>query len=162
MQCPIKFSTNQKELMWSTRLESVRKDVECCFGVLKARFRILQSRIKFQAQNKVDNVFVASCILHNMNLVHDELDVNWKNPENWETPEDEDDQDLRDGRELLRIRGRLLDPDAAIAEVPPIVNVQRNVIIEDIDDIEVSYFDFRNELVEHYNYCLNNRLVEWI
>ena len=97
---PIKFSTNQKELMWSTRLESVRKDVECTFGVLTARFRILQSRIKFQHQSKVDNVFVASCVLHNMNLVHDEFDVNWKDPVNWETPDNEDDQDLREAREL--------------------------------------------------------------
>ena len=44
MQCPIKFSTNENELRWSTRLESVRKDIECFFGRLKARFRILHMR----------------------------------------------------------------------------------------------------------------------
>ena len=162
MQCPVKFSTNQKELMWSTRLESVRKDVECTFGVLKARFRILQSRIKFQHQSKVDNVFVSSCILHNMNLVHDEFDVNWKDPANWETPDNEDDQDLREGRELLRIRGRLLDPNDAILNVIPVLDDQRNVVVEDIEEVDVSYFDFRSELVEHYNYCSKNSLVEWI
>ena len=49
-----------------------------------------------------------------MNLVHDEFDVNWKDLVNWEMPDNEDDQDLREARELLRIRGRLLDPNDAI------------------------------------------------
>ena len=47
MQSPIKFSTNENELRWSTRLESVRKDFECFFGRLKARFRILHMLMLF-------------------------------------------------------------------------------------------------------------------
>ena len=82
IQCPIKFCTDESELRWSSRLESVRKDVECYFGRLKARFRILQSNTLFHHQHKVDNVFIASSILHNMNLVHDGLDIAWKNPAN--------------------------------------------------------------------------------
>ena len=80
MQCPIKCSTNEHELRWSTRLESVRKDVECFFGRLKARFRILHMRILFHQQYKVDNVFISSSILHNMTLVQydfDDLDIAW-------------------------------------------------------------------------------------
>ena len=58
-----------------------------------------------------------------MNLVHDELDVAWKNPLNWETAEDEDDCDLREGRERLRMRGRLVSPDAIAEEVDVLVLV---------------------------------------
>ena len=114
MQCPIKFCTNERELRWASRLESVRKDVECYFGRLKARFRILQSNILFHHQYKVDNVFVASSILHNMNLEHDGLDVAWKTQANWETPEDEDDVDIRESRERLRMRGRLVQADVQL------------------------------------------------
>ena len=44
----------------------------------------------------------------------------------------------------------------------PVVDDQRNVVVEEIEEIDVSYSDFRSELVEHYNYCSNNSLVEWI
>ena len=94
--------------------------------------------------------------------MHDEFDVNWKDPVNWETPDNEDDQDLREARELWRIRGRLLDPNDAILNVISVVDDQRNIVVEEIEEIDVSYFDFRSELVEHYNYCSNNSLVEWI
>ena len=161
MQCPIKFSTNENELRWSTRLESVRKDVECFFGRLKARFRILHMRILFQKQRKVDNVFISSSILHNMNLVHDELDIAWKNPLNWETAEDEDDSDLREGRERLRMRGRLINHDAIVEAVGEI-NL-RNVVVENDDDhADASYYDFRKMLIDHYIYSSSQDMVEWI
>ena len=97
-----------------------------------------------------------------MNLVHDEFDINWKDPANWETPDNEDDQDLREARELLRIRGRLIDPNDIIEDIVPILNDARHVVLEEIEEVDVSYFDFRSELVEHYNYCSKNSLVEWI
>ena len=160
MQCPIKCCTNEGELRWSTRLESVRKDVECFFGRLKARFRILHSHILFQHQSKVDNVFVASSILHNMNLVHDELDVAWKDPLNWETPDDEDDTDIREARERLRSRGRLMHPDAVIAIKD---NEERNIVVEALDNYEdATYVQFKKQLIDHYIYCSDNNLVEWV
>jgi hypothetical protein len=160
MQCPIKCCTNVNELRWSARLESVRKDVECFFGRLKARFRILHSNILFQNQQKVDNVFVASSILHNMNLVHDELDVAWKNPLNWETPDDDDDKDIREARERLRMRGRLVHPDAIVAVEN---NDDRNIIIEDLENAEdATYSEFRKQLIDHYIYCSDNNKIEWI
>jgi hypothetical protein len=51
-----------------------------------------------------------------MNLVHDGLEVAWKDPANWETPEDENATDLRDSRERLRMRGRLVQPDMVVHE----------------------------------------------
>ncbi|CAM9418251.1 unnamed protein product, partial [Discosporangium mesarthrocarpum] len=41
LMCPLKSARTVTELKWSKRLESVRKDVECFFGRLKGRFRIL-------------------------------------------------------------------------------------------------------------------------
>ena len=77
-----------------------------------------------------------------MSLVHVELDITWKNPLNWQTAEDEDDSNLREGRERLRMRGRLVNPDA-IVEAVDAIN-PRNVVVESDDDFaDASYYDFR-------------------
>ena len=42
---PMKHPVHRKDLMWLEWVESMRKDVECTFGILKGRFRIFQSPI---------------------------------------------------------------------------------------------------------------------
>ena len=42
---PSKHSTTYAELRFSKWLESLRKDVECTFGIMKGRFRILKTGI---------------------------------------------------------------------------------------------------------------------
>ena len=51
---------------WSHRVGSVRKDGECTFGVLKARFRVLTSRMYRRTAADVENLFKVCCCLHNM------------------------------------------------------------------------------------------------
>ena len=59
------------EVMWSEWVESVRKDVECTFGVLKARFRILRNAVRFHSCQTVENIMRTCCMLHNIILEHD-------------------------------------------------------------------------------------------
>ncbi len=59
-------------------VESVRKDVECCFGSIKQRFRILKNPIEYHTKDSIDNVFFTCCILHNMLLQFDGLDRRWE------------------------------------------------------------------------------------
>lgn len=47
-------------------IASVRKDVECFFGILKLRFRWFKCPIKVQTKEDIDNAFVVACIFHNM------------------------------------------------------------------------------------------------
>ena len=47
-------------------MESIRKDIEDVFGILKKRFRILKMPIELRQQDDIDNVFFSCCILHNM------------------------------------------------------------------------------------------------
>lgn len=116
--------------------------------------------VLFHHQHKVDNVFISSCILHNMNLVHDEFDIARKDHLNWETPDDEDDRNLREGRERLRMHGRLVKENEVIEN--RVLN-ERNVVLENADDsVDSTYFEFRKQLTVHYMYCFNNNLVEWI
>jgi len=51
---------------WSHRVGSVRKDSECTFGILKARFRVLTSRMYRRKAADVGNMFKVCCCLHNM------------------------------------------------------------------------------------------------
>ncbi|CAM9269704.1 unnamed protein product [Discosporangium mesarthrocarpum] len=91
--CPFKASSTQAQLRWSNRLESVWKDVECYFGRLKGRYRILKLRILYWASSnclreKIDNMFFTCCILQNMLHAYDglgtqESGVDWMGRDGW-------------------------------------------------------------------------------
>jgi len=59
-------------------LESLRKDVECTFGILKGRFRILKTAVRLHRAIDIDKVFLTCCILHNMLLKEDNLVHVWE------------------------------------------------------------------------------------
>ncbi|CAM9263664.1 unnamed protein product, partial [Discosporangium mesarthrocarpum] len=78
LTCPFKASSTQAQLKWSNWLESVRKDVECYFGRLKGRVRILKLPMLYWASSnclrkKMDNMFFMCCILQNMLHTYDGL-----------------------------------------------------------------------------------------
>lgn len=66
LMSPSKCPIEPGDIMFSKSLESVRKDVECFFGILKGRFRILKLRIPYHKKEHIDNIFFTCCILHNM------------------------------------------------------------------------------------------------
>ena len=45
------------EVVFSEWLESVRKDVECAFGILKIRFRFLRGFVVYHDANTIENAF---------------------------------------------------------------------------------------------------------
>ena len=57
----------------------MRKDVECTFGILKGRFRILKTGIRQHDSVDVDNIWFTCCALHNMLLTIDGLNKKWEN-----------------------------------------------------------------------------------
>ena len=83
---PIKDGTTYPEIRFSEWLESMRKDVECAFGILKGRFTILRYGTRFQSITRCDQLWLTCCAIHNMLLDIDGLDENWDNgtPSNWE------------------------------------------------------------------------------
>ena len=62
---------------WTTLMESERKHVECAFGILKSRFRILKLPIRMHDFDEIDEMFRTCCILHNMCLEYDHGDDEW-------------------------------------------------------------------------------------
>jgi hypothetical protein len=64
---PVKTGVAGSPVMkWSAKLESVRKDIEGVFGILKKRFRFLKNFNNLFHQSDIDNAFVTCCMLHNM------------------------------------------------------------------------------------------------
>ena len=53
---------------FSTNLESVRKDVECTFGILKKRWRVLNDGLYYRDINICEKIFVTCCCLNNFLL----------------------------------------------------------------------------------------------
>ena len=97
LQCPMKNPDGINVLRFCKMVESMRKDSECTFGILKGRFRILKYGFRYHDSNKIDNVVFSCAILHNMLLRWDGLDE-------WERGVDYERQDgLHEVDDLLRI-----------------------------------------------------------
>jgi hypothetical protein len=67
---PVKYDAQLAE--WSCWLESVRKDVERTFGILKQRFRMLKHGLAVQSLEGSAEIFKTCCALHNMILDYNE------------------------------------------------------------------------------------------
>jgi hypothetical protein len=53
---------------FSTNLESVRKDVECTFGILKKQWTILNHGFKHRDIENCEKIFITCCCIHNFLL----------------------------------------------------------------------------------------------
>ena len=82
---PMTKTSSRAEIRFSEWLESIRKDVECTFGILKGRFRVLKTGIRLHGQNAGDKIFLTCCALHNMLLEVDGLSEGWEDgtPSEW-------------------------------------------------------------------------------
>ena len=65
---PFGVTNNVDEIRWSKWLESMRKDVECTFGILKGRWRILKARVQIHGVDSVHYIWFTCCALHNLYL----------------------------------------------------------------------------------------------
>ena len=74
---PMKQTMFYKETRWSEWLESMRKDVECTFGILKGRWRILKSGVRLHGVDATDHIWRTCCALHNMLLDVDDYTEEW-------------------------------------------------------------------------------------
>ena len=58
---PFKVTNRMDKIRWSKWVESMRKDVECTFGIMKGRFRILKTGIRLDGINAVDDIWMTCC-----------------------------------------------------------------------------------------------------
>jgi hypothetical protein len=71
MQATDKHASEEFSAMFSKVMESLRKDIEDVFGIMKARHRILRGRIALHKLGDINAVFFSCAIIHNMMLKDD-------------------------------------------------------------------------------------------
>jgi hypothetical protein len=84
----MKNAMDIQQIRWSQWLESMRKDVECTFGILKGQWRVLKAGIRVHGVRKADNIWHTCCALHNWLLESDGLNQEWDSGEltsEWES-----------------------------------------------------------------------------
>jgi hypothetical protein len=148
--CPFKAPSSAAELRWSKALESVRKDIECFFGILQGRFRILKLPLQYRQHHDIDNMFMTCCILHNIIHAFDgrsewEQDVDWAGVEG-------------------RLNLDFAEPGVDFAAV----NAQRyrrarRLASDTAEDVESSFYTVRRDLVRHYDCAVRvHGEVQWL
>jgi hypothetical protein len=153
LQAPIPLCSELSKIYWSEWMESVRKDVECCFGILKARFRFLREGIKIHCAEEINNVMHLCCILHNMLLEFDGLDA--FDEEQWEklNPQKESHDDCYDDN--ANFVGPLPRNGGSVEERR--IPTESDVVVEVDEDHE----ERKNALVQHFKFCYDHGTVCW-
>jgi hypothetical protein len=149
---PSKHSTDYEEHMFSTRTESVRKDIECVFGILKKRFRVLVCPLRIRSLHTCNAVFWTCCILHNMLLSYDGLDVG--------STDDDDDDD--DPGQMGRIYRRYMEPvdPANLVLGNEDIGWQTYFYMQETVDT-ITHYDLMERLIVNYSVQSARGLVNW-
>ncbi len=165
LQNPEKFSLDVPTILFSKHLESVRKDIECTFGILKGRFRILKIPVLFQSQAVIDNIFKTCCVLHNMILYMKNVDSRWEDDVNWGG--EYGYHDIQDWGRIIsvgiasnannrRTTEMRLTPDLDLSSQGGFSS-----IFDSEEDVEETHTELRRKLITHFNKKLAQGLVRW-
>jgi len=174
---PMTMTNKISNIWWSKWVESMRKDVECTFDILKGRFRILKTGIRLLGVMKVDDVWKTCCALHNWLLDIDGISAVWRNGvriwgSDWTGPlGDLDFEGVRE--EVPNAIARLstnLDPhnydlsgvgpgeDITGDETVPFEH-SRQVLTSSVSNLTLS--EFRSRLIEHFDLSFHRNDLVW-
>lgn len=167
---PSKFYCTYAEMRFSKWIESLRKDVECTFGIMKGRFRILKTGIPLHGIEVCDRVWLTCCALHNFFLVEDGLDEKW-DVSNYLS--DEGAHEEEDIRRYCNLDASGVGPGNDVplghsAELWPVAESEGMNIEEDGSDednaIPVSKLSlvlFKSKLIEHFDILWKQNKIKW-
>jgi hypothetical protein len=158
--CPFKIYSLASEVFWSKHLESVRKDVECAFGILKGRFTCLKLGLLLHNIDDVNYLFKACVMLHNMLLEFDGLDARWENDVAWNGVDGQheiDDWNQAQMTVLFRRSFNALTDWSYVA-------TNRTFHNNEDEEEEEEFVNLRRKLVNHFYYklCHRRNELEWL
>ena len=158
--------TNRVKYKFTDWVASVRKDVECFFGILKKRFRWFKVPSLLRNIEDIRDVFKTACIIHNMILSYDGLDKLWENDANWKPLDtiSEEDVDIEDTNAEDDENTNYLN------EYAPVIHDDANFVpisigsLIPLQEIESYNVQDKNDIIrtESYHpkyffpYCINN------
>jgi hypothetical protein len=168
------FCSDPTEKLLLEALESIRKEVECVFGILKIRFRILKYPMRFWNKETVDNVFQTCCILHNMLLHHDghthrfECDGGDSSDDDVKEPEDDDEEEqqhrqlgLIGKRAAARVAGKELRYPVGTYQLSDKLCPSFAGLTLKAEE-EKEHHILRKHMIAHYHYVFHHGMVEWL
>ena len=142
--CGAKHTSDPDLKAFSGLCESVRKDIECVFGILKKKFRILNVPQLEHDPSKIDRLVHVCSILHNMVLHHKGLDVIGEEEHHWTKV---------DAEEAKRYGLKLSDMTCfTVGSMAPYNNQEEQEVHEGWDAKRMS-------LVKHYTIALQTGQV---
>ena len=170
---PFTVSNFIPEIRFSEWLESIRKDVECTFGILKGRWRILKTGIRIHGTQSCDDIFKTCCALHNLLLEVDGIDneSNWLG--DWGLHNSVDDViNNINPYALLRLRSpaqvrsydtSTLGTNCIITNTERKTNDNQQYEVVEGDSIvrNMSLISFRQKLVEHFDIMYERKALQW-
>ena len=184
---PHKHCRTCPEKRWSKWVEGIRKDVECTFGILKGRFRVLKNGIRVSGPGNTDRIWMTCCALHNFLLEEDNLHSPWEHavgPEIWLDPNfsNHSDEDLRRRFHMARVT----DAHRSLDTTSVGRNVMQGGRSDQLVDEEVAngtcaggnnggtgsvpgctavnsitLDQFRSKLIQHFDILFNQNKVKW-
>lgn len=188
-QAPAKVNHLLTEQRLSEWIESFRKDIECFFGILKGRWRILKTGIRLEGTVAADRTWLTCCALHNLLLTIDGLHEEWREgvPSDWEGELGRNDAEecqrhlptfaiqRLNNTELEEFGSRAHEAEAAAdshlnnnhEEAREDIGVLNDVTKVRTDDEgaifvnSLSYQDFRDRLVTHFDILFQQRRIKW-
>jgi hypothetical protein len=146
--------------MWAEWLESIRKDVECVFGILKQRFRWLRNKVPYHDIILIWNAVRVAAIFHNRLLAYDGYDkFDW---ENCHPDEDEPQQPVAAAAEPS-IDDEEEDGELLADNNVPGVLTQQPVGSQEnpIPWSQGNYWPLKNALVKNLTYAYTQGKLSW-
>ena len=164
---PTKHAISYKFIRMSEWLESMQKDVECTFGILKGRFTVLKTGVKLRNFEYVDQVWLTSCALHNMLLFIDGLDEGWEEGKKtyWENineqfsiPKNITFAEMRLNRDMSS-QANITDESELNATDKDFINLATVNGIRYLNRLPLRVF--RKLLANHFDIRFKQKTVEW-
>ena len=162
---------------WRMQMESVRKDIECFFGRLKARFRILKTPLSFHDKKQIDDLFFTCVTLQNLLLDWDVGSgrvVGWEVDPGWGLFED-DESGASDARLWSRPKLRRFgkfnefftpEPTADFSEFGrscmPAHTARLLTKTPPVPGEAQRYEKKQSALVEHFTHAVSAGAVHWL
>ena len=168
LMAPMKDAVLYTDIRWSKWVESVRKDVECTFGIMKGRFRILKIGIRLQSIEAMDKLWCTCCALHNMFLDDDGLNKQWENgaPSDWEGilgthDNDETTDTIYDASGMGHGNDIIYDYDYDDNESIDDNTGNNNNDLDSKLVHQMNCFEFRKKLINHFDILFQKNEIKW-